>query len=135
MTRLENGGSQPRQVTLRFEVFQNGKAVAVPIPEKSVTVAGGTVAEVAVECARRRSGALDAAESGLGQNGDDRAGKRPGAGHFRPQVRISRLESQGHGACPERQAHPILRVGCNGRMPQDFYEADNRRQLLPGTRR
>ena len=49
MTRLENNGGQPRQVTLHFEAFQNGKAVAVAIPEKSVTVTNGTVAEVAVD--------------------------------------------------------------------------------------
>ena len=49
MTRLENGGDQPRQVTLRFAVFQNGKPVAAPIPEKTVTVTNGTLAEVAVD--------------------------------------------------------------------------------------
>ena len=49
MTRLENGGTQPRKVTLRFEVFQNGKPMAVPIPEQSVTVANGAVAEVTVD--------------------------------------------------------------------------------------
>jgi hypothetical protein len=49
MTRLENSGDQPRQVTLRFEAFQNGKPVAVTIPEKNVTVASGAVTEVSVD--------------------------------------------------------------------------------------
>ena len=49
MTRLENGGSRLRQVTLRSQAFQNGRAVAVPIPEKNVTVPAGAVIEVAVE--------------------------------------------------------------------------------------
>ena len=49
MTRLENSGEQPRRVTLRFQVFQDGKPVAVAIPEKSVAVTNGTLAEVTVE--------------------------------------------------------------------------------------
>ena len=50
MTRLENDGDQPRQVTLRFEAFQNGKALSVPIPEKNVTVPpNGAITEVSVD--------------------------------------------------------------------------------------
>ena len=49
MTRVENSGDQPRQITLRFAAFQNGKALAVPIELKSVTVPGGAVTEVSVD--------------------------------------------------------------------------------------
>ena len=50
MTRLRNDGAGPRQVTLRFAAFQNGKPVATSIPEKNVTVPpGGAVTEVSAE--------------------------------------------------------------------------------------
>ena len=49
MTRLENAGNRPREVTLHSQAFQHGRAVAVSIPDKTVTVAAGTVTEVAVE--------------------------------------------------------------------------------------
>ncbi len=49
MTRVENSGDSPRQVTLHFEVFQNGKAVALAITGKTVPVAAGAVAEVSVD--------------------------------------------------------------------------------------
>ncbi len=49
MTRVENAGDRPRQVTLKFEVVQDGKSLAISLPEKTVTIPGGTFAEVAAD--------------------------------------------------------------------------------------
>ena len=123
MTRLENSGDQPRQVTLQFKVFQNGKPVAVPIPEKSVTVTRGTLAEVSVEAPAGdlapwtpRNPVLAKMVTTVLENGkvldafDRRFGYRD-------------LKIKGTGFA--LNGKPIRFAGaCLGPGPQDFYEGD-----------
>ena len=123
MTRLENSGNQPRRVTLRCRAFQNGRAVAVPIPDKTVTVAGGSLAEVAVEPPAGdlapwtpRSPVLAKMVTTVIENGRvlDTFERRFGYRSLR--VKGTSLVLSGK---PLR-----FFGGCNGPRPQDFYEAD-----------
>jgi hypothetical protein len=132
MTRLENSGDQPRQVTLRFAVFQNGKPVAVPIPEKSVTVTNGTVAEVAVDAPAGdlatwtpRNPVLAKMVTTVLENGKvlDTFDRRFG-------YRDMKIKGTGFVL----NGKPIRFIGvCCGGSPQDFYEGDLGVNFMRGT--
>jgi hypothetical protein len=124
MTRLENASGQTRQVTLGGQVFQNGKPIAVSVPEVRVTVTNGSVAEVTVEApagalrpwtpqsptlarlvttVRADGQVLDAFERRFGYR----------------DVRVQGTDLRLNGA-------PIRFFGvCLGFQPHSFYEQDN----------
>jgi hypothetical protein len=131
MTRLENAGSRLRQVTLRSQAFQTGRAVAVPIPEKSVTIPAGAVVEVAVESPAGelapwtpRNPVLAKMVTTVVENGRvlDTFERRFGYRSLR--VKGMKLLLNGK---PVR-----FFGGCNGPAPHDFLEADCAVNFLRG---